>query len=97
MEHLEFLLKVIPALSFAGGVIAFCIKVWKELKNAKEGDMCLLRQKMLEIYYRNKDRKKIRQYEAQNFVLMYKAYKARGGNSFIDEVYEHVTKWELET
>ena len=97
MGYLEIIVKAIPVLTFIGGVFAFCFKVWKEIKQAKEGDMCLLRQKMLEIYYKNKDRKKIRQYEAQNFVLMYKAYKARGGNSFIDEVYEHVTKWELET
>ena len=97
MEHLDIIVKVIAILTFAGSLLAFCVKVWKELKHAKEGDLCLLRQKMLDIYYANKDRKKLRQYEAQNFVLMYKAYKARGGNSFIDEVYLHVTEWELET
>ena len=97
MGWLEIVAKLIPVITFAGAVIGFCVKVWKEMKQAKEGDMCLLRQKMLEIYYKNKDSKKLRQYEAQNFVLMYKAYKARGGNSFIDEVYEHVTKWDLES
>ena len=52
---------------------------------------------MLGIYHKNKDARKLRQYEAENFVLMYQAYKAMGGNSFIDEIYEHVTKWDVET
>ena len=52
---------------------------------------------MLSTYHKNKDQRKLRQYEAENFVLMYQAYKAMGGNSFIDEIYEHVTKWDVET
>ena len=96
MEWLDTVLKYLPVLSFLGGVIGFCLKVWKELQLAKEGDMCVLRQMMLDIYYKYKDAKVMPQYEAQNFMKMYKAYKARGGNSFIDEVYAHVTTWELE-
>ena len=96
MEVLDIVLKYLPILSFAGGAIAFCVKIWRELQSAKEGDMCVLRQLMLNIYYKYKDKQVIPQYEAQNFMRMYKAYKARGGNSFMDEVYAHVTKWELE-
>ena len=51
---------------------------------------------MLRTYYRNRDTQKLRQYEAENFVMMYQAYKAMGGNSFIDEIYSHVTKWDVE-
>ena len=61
------------------------------------GQKCQLRTDMLSTYHRNKDARKLRQYEAENFVLMYQAYKAMGGNSFIDEIYEHVTKWDVET
>ena len=96
MEFLDIVLKYLPLLSFAAGVIGFCCKVWKELTQAKEGDMCVLRQLMLDIYYKYRDAKVIPQYEAQNFMKMYKAYKARGGNSFIDEVYAHVVTWDLE-
>lgn len=97
MEYLEIAAKAVSVLAFLGGVVAALVKFWKELKLAKEGDMCLLRAEMLKIYYNNKDRKKIRQYEAQNFKLMYDSYKARGGNSFIDEVHDHVITWELES
>ena len=96
MELLEIVAKWIPILGFVGSVIGFCIKVWKELKQAKEGDMCVLRQLMLNIYYKYKEAKVIPEYEAKNFLLMYEAYKARGGNSFIDEVHDHVVTWELE-
>ena len=96
MEWLNLLLKYLPLVSFGGAVIGFCVKVWKEMEQAKEGDMCVLRQLMLDIYYRHKDNKVIPEYEAKNFMLMYEAYKARGGNSFIDEVHNHVVTWELE-
>ena len=49
---------------------------------------------MLQTYYHNKDTKKIRQYEKENFVLLYEAYKALKGNSFIDTIYAEVMKWE---
>ena len=50
---------------------------------------------MLRIYYRHKDTEKIRQYELENFVFLYKAYKALKGNSFIDKIYKEVMSWEV--
>lgn len=61
------------------------------------GQKCQLRSEMLQIYYHNKDAKKIRQYEMENFVLLYEAYKALKGNSFIDTIYTEVKKWEIIT
>ena len=61
------------------------------------GTKCQLRSEMLHIYYRHQDSKKIRQYEYENFVLLYEAYKALKGNSFIDKIYAEVEKWEVIT
>ena len=61
------------------------------------GQKCQLRSDMLEIYYHNKDDRKIRQYEYENFVYLYEAYKALKGNSFIDKIYKEVQKWEIIT
>lgn len=61
------------------------------------GQRCQLRSEMLQIYYHNRDRKKIRQYEKENFVMLYEAYKALKGNSFIDDIYNEVRKWEVVT
>ena len=59
------------------------------------GQKCQLRSDMLEIYYHNKDTRKIRQYEYENFIYLYEAYKALKGNSFIDKIYKEVQTWEI--
>jgi hypothetical protein len=63
----------------------------------KQGLRCQLRSEMLRIYYENKDDKKIRQFEYENFVKLYEAYKALKGNSFIDKIYDEVKKYEIVT
>lgn len=62
-----------------------------------EANKCQLRSDMLHIYYSNRESKKIRQYEYENFVCLYEAYKALGGNSFIDKIYSEVKEWEIIT
>ena len=61
------------------------------------GQKCQLRSEMLQIYYHNREAKKIRQYEKENFMMLYEAYKALKGNSFIDTIYDEVRKWETIT
>jgi hypothetical protein len=61
------------------------------------GQKCLLRSDMLNIYYHNREKKVIRQYEYENFVMLYEAYKALKGNSFIDKIYSEVKEWEVVT
>lgn len=62
-----------------------------------QGIKCLLRTEMLRTYYHNKDKEKIRQFELENFIALYKAYKALKGNSFIDKIHKEVMSWEVET
>ena len=61
------------------------------------GTRCQLRSEMLRIYYHHHEAKEIRQYEYENFVMLYEAYKALKGNSFIDRIYEEVKTWEITT
>ena len=96
MAYLESIAKVIGYLSAIGGAIAIVVKLVRDQSKIRDGQKCQLRTAMLNIYHKNKNEKMLRQYEAENFVLMYQAYKAMGGNSFIDEIYEHVTKWDVE-
>lgn len=72
-------------------IVAFL--VW--IKKLVKGQRCQLRSEMLRIYYRNKVSKTIRQYEYENFTLLYEAYKALKGNSFIDKIYGEVKTWEV--
>lgn len=58
----------------------------------------MLRSGMLSIYYAGMDHDgRVRQHEYENFVLMYQAYKAMRGNSFIDKIYKEVQEMEVVT
>ena len=69
--------------------------IW--IRKIGNGTKCQLRSDMLQIYYRHYDTKTIRQYEYENFIMLYEAYKALGGNSFIDKIYNEVKTWEIIT
>ena len=95
MEYLKELADTLGYISVIIGSLVAVVKMYGEWKKAKNGQLCLLRNELLKIYYKYKEAEELPQYEAQNFIMMYEAYKARGGNSFIDEVHDHVIKWEL--
>lgn len=76
------------------GVIAPVIASMRKISN---GTKCQLRSEMLRIYYHNRSGGVIRQYEYENFIMLYEAYKALKGNSFIDKIYEEVKSWEIIT
>ena len=91
-EHISQLVVFIGEIGVVLGVI---IPVWVAVRKLKDGMKCQLRSDMLTIYYHNCETKKIRQYELENFVKLYEAYKALGGSSFIDKIYEEVMGWEV--
>ena len=92
--NLTPLTTLIAEIGILLGVLIPCVVVIVCLIN---GMRCLLRSEMLRTYYHNKDSERIRQYELENFVFLYKAYKALKGNSFIDKIYEEVISWEVIT
>lgn len=94
MEELVEIIKNVTVILGAVSAICALISVALTLIN---GLKCLMRSQMLQTYYHNKDKKQIRQYEMQNFLALYKAYKAMKGNSFIEEIYQDVTSWEIIT
>lgn len=59
------------------------------------GERCLLRSEMLRIYYRHAEEQTIRQYEFENFEMLYGAYKKLHGNSFIDKVHDEIRTWKV--
>lgn len=87
-------------ITLAGEVVALIGIVTPMIVSNRKianGQKCQLRSDMLQIYYHNKDAKRIRQYELENFIMLYEAYKALGGNSFIDRIYKEVVTWEVIT
>ena len=90
--NLAAVVALIGEITVLIGVIAPVIVNMKKISN---GTKCQLRSEMLRIYYHNKEEEKIRQYEIENFIMLYEAYKALKGNSFIDKIYEETLKWEV--
>lgn len=80
-----------------GVLLGVIIPVIVWIKRIANGQKCQLRSEMLQIYYHNHEKKIIRQFEYENFVFLYEAYKALNGNSFIDKIYKEVQTWEIVT
>lgn len=83
---------LVAEISVLLGVI---IPVIVSVSKISNGTKCQLRSEMLRIYYHNIGDGKIRQYEYENFVMLYEAYKALKGNSFIDKIYKEVQSMEI--
>lgn len=95
MNELNNITIVLGAIEMIFGLILIPLFIF--IRNLANGMRCQLRSDMLHIYYANKESKQIRQYELENFVYLYKAYKSLKGNSFIDKIYKEVMKWEVIT
>ena len=90
LEQLEFIKLLFSELAVMSPLIVSIFLIIKGIK-------CLLRIEMMRTYYHNREAEKIRQYELQNFIALYKAYKALRGNSFIDKINKEVMSWEVIT
>lgn len=80
-----------------GVLVGVIVPVIISIQKISNGTKCQLRSEMLRIYYHNRETEKIRQYEYENFVMLYEAYKALKGNSFIDKIYAEVKTWDVVT
>lgn len=76
-------------------LIGVLVPVILNIKKISTGTKCQLRSEMLRIYYHNMKNGTIRQYEYENFVMLYEAYKALKGNSFIDKIYNEIKELEI--
>ena len=94
MSNISALAAFITEIGVLLGVVIGIVMFFRKIA---DGIRCLLRSKMLEIYYRNVETKTIRQFEKENFVLLYAAYKALKGNSFIDDICKEVRTWKVIT
>jgi len=72
MSELTTIVTLIGEIGVLIGVITPVIMSMRKISN---GTKCQLRSEMLRIYYHNHDKGIIRQYEYENFVMLYEAYK----------------------
>jgi len=99
METLLLLAELAGAVTGIAACICLLVKPVRNkvlgLNDVREGQRCLLRSEILHTYYKHRERKVIRQYEYENVVFVYKAYKALGGNTFVDHIYNEINEWEV--
>ncbi len=100
MEELMLLSQLCSCVTAVAAAVVLLVRPVRDritgANRLREGLKCLLRSSMLRTYYRNRERKAIRQYEYENFLLEYRAYKALRGNSFIDRIREEIGRWSVE-
>lgn len=75
--------------------VAAAKKINKNVKDVQEGVKCMLRKDMMDTYYGSRDDKTLHEYEKKNFLAEYEAYKALGGNSFVDDICAEIRKWDI--
>ena len=86
---------IVTLIGEIGVLVGVIVPVIVSIRKIATGTKCQLRSEMLRIYYHNRESGQIRQFEYENFVMLYEAYKALKGNSFIDKIYKEVQSWEI--
>lgn len=92
MEFINFIKEYWVLITFfigeIGALLIFAFYVVSAVK-------CLLRNDILSIYDKCKDKKEITLYQLQSVNLSYKIYKKLKGNSFIDEIMEEIKEFKI--
>ena len=86
---------VVTLIGEVGVLLGVIVPVIVSVRKIGNGTRCQLRSEMLRIYYHCHEKGVIRQYEYENFVMLYEAYKALNGNSFVDKIYKEIQDLEI--
>lgn len=92
MEVINFIKEYWVLITF------FCAElgvVWAFVQSIRKGIKCTLRNDILDIYDRCKDKKEITHYQLQSIKYSYDVYKKLKGNSFVDDIVKKVNDFEI--
>lgn len=92
VEAIDFIKEYWVIIAFFVGEIGV---VWGFIQSIKKGIKCTLRNDILDIYDRCKDRQEITHYQLQSIKYSYDVYKKLKGNSFVDDIVEKVNNFEI--
>ena len=96
LQELAGLAKDICSIAACAALLVKPVREWLfGFEAIREGQRCLLRSEIVRLYYRHHDDQKLREYEFKNMKQCYDAYKALGGNSFIDRIEEEMREWDI--
>ena len=92
MEILNFLKEYWVLITFFVAEIGALIVFVKSIQN---GTKCSLRNDILDIYDRCKDKKQITLYQLESIKYSYELYQKLKGNSFVESIVEKVETFEV--
>ena len=92
MEAIEFIKEYWVLITFFFGEIGI---VWGFVQAIKKGIKCCLRNDILDIFDRCKDKKEITHYQLQSIKFSYDVYKKLKGNSFVDDIVKKVNEYRV--
>ncbi len=99
MGAIVTLVQITSAITGMAAAITLLVRPLRDkltgARDLRDGQRCLLRATMLHTYYKHREERTIRQYEFENFLYCYKAYKELDGNSFIDKIEREISEWEV--
>lgn len=92
MVILDFIKEYWVIITFFIGEIGV---VWAFIQSIREGIKCSLRNDILDIYDRCKDKQEITHYQLQSIKYSYDAYKKLRGNSFVDDIIDKIKDFKV--
>lgn len=92
MEVINFIKIYWVQISF---ICAFFVSMIKFSKAMIEATKCSLRNDILAIYDRCKEKKQITKYQLESIEYSYKQYRTLKGNSFVENLVQKVRKFEI--
>lgn len=92
IKLLDIVSKYWALILFFGGLL---ITLGKYQMAQTRAIKCSLRNDILEIWDKCRDKKTITKYQLEAIELSYTEYKKLKGNSFVDDVHERVKKFEV--
>ena len=92
MEVINFIKEYWALITFFVGEVAV---FWAFLQIIKKGIKCCLRNDILDIFDRCKDKKEITHYQLQSIKFSYDVYKKLKGNSFVDDIVKKVNEYRI--
>ena len=92
MKIFEFVKEYWVLITFFLGEIGI---VWVFVHSIIEGIKCSLRNDILEIFDRCKDKQEITHYQLQSIKSSYDVYKKLKGNSFVEDIVKKVNEYRV--
>jgi hypothetical protein len=92
VEVIEFIKEYWAMIVFFMGEIAV---VWAFVQSIREGIKCSLRNDILDIFDRCKDKQEITHYQLQSIKSSYDVYKRLKGNSFVEDIVKIVNTYKI--